>query len=139
MSQTPETMAGSAPAQDANLPQGGVPAAAPGATGAEKPPALGGAPAQEAPLAPLQRATPETGHVPLDPNGDGALYGPTERPSEAVSRGVQPSGRQAPPPNMAQWFPDLVMASKQPGSPPQLQQLLKLLMYHMDPTNGQQG
>lgn len=55
------------------------------------------------------------------------LFGPTSRPTEAVTVGMRPSRRLPPPDDIMEWLPDLVDASRHPSAPRQLRILVELI------------
>ncbi len=74
---------------------------------------------------------PRQGPIPLQNEEDNLLFGPTSRPTEAVTTGNLPNGRIPLPPNVNAMIPVLTQAVQDPDAPPQLRGLLQLLMHHM--------
>lgn len=136
--ETPEYKKGPASVTEPQLPQGEASqlneaadnakkmASASGLAGAGQPEPEGAYVPQPVEYAAPPRVTQEA------PGGesDNMLYGPTDRPQEAITTGAVPAGVQTHPKDMGEWLPALQEAAADPGAPEQLKNMLKLILHH---------
>jgi hypothetical protein len=136
MAETPQFVRG--PAQPGQLPMGEATDLNEGMQAAAE---LGKANAQNTPPpSPLPSQDPR--HAPVAPNPpqplasspqNDFLFGPTKRPNEPLSAGLN-RGRLIPPPQAANWMVHLGQMAADPRTPPQVRALYALLV---EATRGQ--